>query len=174
MRRDQEFLSKNQFLTFKSKHHQKTFGIYSFSSIHSYKSIVFCHWCTTYIISYHIISYHSYHSVQFFQSSNSLTNLYLLLTDLLLGHHGHHLGLLLNVVRVERHRCACKTNIIMKYFQTDELFSSGQAELYGCWGSEQLVVHRGMRHWWGDTSVVIVLVLLKIVRPELLVRRGVS
>ena len=108
MRRDQEFLSKNQFLTFKSKHHQKTFGIYSFSSIHSYKSIVFCHWCTN--ISYHIISYHSYHSVHFSRSSRP-TLRYLLLTDLLLSHHGHHLGLLLNVVRVERHRSSYNTNI---------------------------------------------------------------
>ena len=112
MRRDQEFLSKNQFLTFKSKHHQKTFGIYSFSSIHSYKSIVFCHWCTTYhIISYRNISFISFSSVQSLQSSNSPTHLYLLLTDLLLCHHGHHLGLLLNVVRVERHRSSYNTNI---------------------------------------------------------------
>ena len=107
---DQEFWSKNQFLTFKSKHHQKTFGIYSFSSIHSYKSIVFCHWCTTYIISYHIVSFISFSSV-FPVVQTLATNLSLLLTDLLLCHHGHHLGLLLNVVRVERNRCACKTNI---------------------------------------------------------------
>ena len=110
MRRDQEFLSKNQFLTFKSKHHQKTFGIYSFSSIHSYKSIVFCHWCTTYIISYHIVSFISFSSV-FPVVQTLATNLSLLLTDLLLCHHGHHLGLLLNVVRVERNCGACKTNI---------------------------------------------------------------
>lgn len=84
MRRDQEFLSKNQFLTFKSKHHQKTFGIYSFSSIHSYKSIVFCHWCTTYtyhIILYHIVSYHSYHSVLSGSSRPSLSNKSLFTAD---------------------------------------------------------------------------------------------
>ena len=87
MRRDQEFLSKNQFLTFKSKHHQKTFGIYSFSSIHSYNSIVFCHWCTTYTyhISYHIIShivsYHSYHSVLSLSSHPTLSNKSLFTAD---------------------------------------------------------------------------------------------
>ena len=137
MRRDQEFLSKNQFLTFKSKHHQKTFGIYSFSSIHSYKSIVFCHWCTTYLnISYHIVSYHSYHSVQ---SSNSPRHLlYLLLTDLLLCHHGHHLGLLLNVVRVERDRGSYK-------IQTSVLRSALSPPSLGSYLRDRAVWRQGLR-----------------------------
>ena len=103
MRRDQEFLSKNQFLTFKSKHHHKTFGIYSFSIIHSYK-------CVRFTSLVHYISYHFISIIR--EVFQVLTHQHsLLLTDLLVGDHGEHLRLLLDVVRVERDGGSCNTEV---------------------------------------------------------------
>ena len=105
MIRDQEFLSKNQFLTFKSKHHHQTFGIYSFSIIHfSYKSVKFMS-LVRYISSCIISIIHQVSQVLSTHGDS------LLLTDLLLGHHGQYLRLLLDVVRVEGDRGSCNTRI---------------------------------------------------------------
>ena len=169
MIRDQEFLSKNQFLTFKSKHHHQTFGIYSFSIIHfSYKSVKFMS-LVRYISSCIISIIHQVSQVLSTHGDS------LLLTDLLLGHHGQYLRLLLDVVRVEGDRGSCNTRISLSR-ETRTSGPTWEAELYGGRGSEQLVVHRGMRHRRRDSSVVIILVLwpVQIVRPELLIGRGVS